>query len=121
MVLLFGSRARGDARPDSDVDLIVVWKDENPPPKRSAAVRLALGHVGFPMDLAVVTPSEFARFREWRGHVFHSAAREGIVLHAARLIGADGRGSLREPNLPEPTTWAFCSRRSKECGRFPMG
>jgi predicted nucleotidyltransferase len=83
MVLLFGSRARGNARPDSDVDLIVVWRDENPPPKRSAAVRLALGRVGFPMDLAVVTPSEFARFKEWRGHVFHSAAREGVVLHAA--------------------------------------
>ena len=83
MVLLFGSRARGDARPDSDVDLIVVWKDENPPLRRSAAVRLALGRVGLPMDLAVVTPSEFARFKEWRGHVFHSAAREGVVLHAA--------------------------------------
>ena len=83
LVLLFGSRARGDSRPDSDVDLIVVWRDENPPPKRSAAVRLALGRVGFPMDLAVVTPSEFARFREWRGHVLHSAAREGVVLHAA--------------------------------------
>ena len=83
MVLLFGSRARGDARPGSDVDLIVVWRDENPPPKRSAAVRLALGRVGFPMDLAVVTPSEFARFKEWRGHVFHSAAREGVGLHAA--------------------------------------
>ena len=83
MVLLFGSRARGDARPGSDVDLIVVWRDENPPPKRSAAVRLALGRVGFAMDLVVVTPSEFARFKEWRGHVFHSAAREGVVLHAA--------------------------------------
>ncbi len=83
LVLLFGSRARGDARPDSDVDLIVVWKDENPPPRRSAAVRLAIGRVGLPMDLAVVTPSEFARFKEWRGHVFHSAAREGVVLHAA--------------------------------------
>jgi predicted nucleotidyltransferase len=83
MVLLFGSRARGEARPESDVGLIVVWKDENPPPNRSAAVRLALGRIGFPMDLAVVTPSEFARFREWRGHVFHSAAREGVVLHAA--------------------------------------
>jgi predicted nucleotidyltransferase len=83
MVLLFGSRARGDARPDSDVDLIVVWKDENPPPRRAAAVRLALGRVGLPMDLAVVTPSEFARFKEWRGHVLHSAALEGVVLHAA--------------------------------------
>jgi uncharacterized protein len=83
MVLLFGSRARGEARPDSDVDLIVVWKDEHPPRNRSAAVRLALGHVGFPMDLAVVTPSEFEKFRGWRGHFLHSAAREGVVLHAA--------------------------------------
>jgi predicted nucleotidyltransferase len=83
MVLLFGSRARGEARPDSDVDLIVVWKDENPPHRRSATVRLALGRIGFPMDLAVVTPNEFARLKEWRGHVFHSAAREGVVLHAA--------------------------------------
>ena len=83
LVLLFGSRARGDARPDSDVDLIVVWKDENPPPRRAAAVRLAIGRVGLPMDLAVATPSEFARFKEWRGHVFHSATREGVVLHAA--------------------------------------
>ncbi len=83
MVLLFGSRARGDARPDSDIDLIVVWKDENPPFNRTAAVRLALGRVGFPMDLAVVTPDEFARFSGWRGHVFYSAAREGVVLHAA--------------------------------------
>ena len=83
MVILFGSRARGDARSGSDVDLIVVWRDENPPPKRSAAVRLALGRVGFPMDLAAVTPSEFARLEVLRGHVFHSAAREGVVLHAA--------------------------------------
>jgi uncharacterized protein len=83
LVLLFGSRARGDARPDSDVDLIVVWRDENPPTNRSAAVRLAIGRAGFPMDLAVATPSEFARYKEWRGHVFHTAAREGVVLHAA--------------------------------------
>ena len=83
MVLLFGSRARAEARPDSDVDLIVVWKDENPPPKRAAAVRRALGHVGFPLDLAVVTPTEFARLKEWQGGVFHAAAREGVVLHAA--------------------------------------
>lgn len=83
MVLLFGSRARGDSRHDSDVDLIVVWKDENPPRKRTAALRLALGPIGFPMDLAVVTPSEFAKYRDWRGHIFHTAAREGVVLHAA--------------------------------------
>lgn len=83
LVLLFGSRARGDVRPDSDVDLLVVWKDEQPPVNAAAVLRLALGPVGFPMDLAVLTPSQFATFSQWRGHFVHSAVREGMVLHAA--------------------------------------
>ena len=29
-VILFGSRARGDHRPDSDVDLLVVWDETLP-------------------------------------------------------------------------------------------
>ncbi len=32
-VILFGSRARGDARPDSDIDLLVVVDDDTPPEK----------------------------------------------------------------------------------------
>jgi predicted nucleotidyltransferase len=83
MVLLFGSRARGQAHPDSDVDLLVVWKDEALPPNPSAALRRALGPVGFPMDLAVVTPAQFTKLSGWRGHFVHAAVRDGVVLHAA--------------------------------------
>lgn len=83
LVLLFGSRATGEARLDSDADLLVVSKDEHPPANAAAVLRLALGPVGFPMDLAVLTPSQFATFRQWRGHFVHSAVREGLVLHAA--------------------------------------
>ena len=56
-LLLFGSRARGDARPDSDVDLLVVWKDENPPRERSAAVRRALR--GIPASFDIASSSSF--------------------------------------------------------------
>ena len=83
LVLMFGSRARGDARADSDVDLLVVWKDEHLPANPSAVIRCALGPVGFPMDLAVLTPSRFAELRSWRGHIVRTAAEEGVVLHAA--------------------------------------
>jgi hypothetical protein len=83
MVLLFGSHARGHVRPDSDVDLLIVWRDNAPPPNPSSVIRRALGRVGFPMDLLVVSPADFARFRQWRGHIIHIATREGVVLHAA--------------------------------------
>jgi hypothetical protein len=82
MVLLFGSHARGDVRPDSDVDMLIVWRDNAPPPNPSSAIRRALGRVGFPMDLLVVSPEDFARFRQWKGHVVYIATHEGIVLHA---------------------------------------
>ncbi len=82
-LILFGSRARGDARPNSDVDLLVVWKDESPPRERALAVRKALRGLKASFDIAVVTPSEFERYAERRAHIVGLAAREGRVLHAA--------------------------------------
>ena len=82
-VILFGSRATGEARPDSDFDLLVVWKDEDPPGNRSAAVRRALRGLSASLDIAVVPPSEFERLKGRRVHVVGLAAREGRVLYAA--------------------------------------
>ena len=45
-VVLYGSRARGDARPDSDVDLLVVLRGDYEPYaeiKRTGEIRLAVG------------------------------------------------------------------------------
>lgn len=82
-IILFGSRANGTARAESDYDLLVVWRDENPPDPRAATVRHALLDLGFPMDIAVVTPREFERFRKGRVHIAAVADREGRILHAA--------------------------------------
>jgi predicted nucleotidyltransferase len=82
-ILLYGSRAIGTARPESDYDLLIVWRDENPPAARAATVRRALLDLGAPLDIAVVTPSEFDRFRNLRVHIVAIADREGRILHAA--------------------------------------
>jgi predicted nucleotidyltransferase len=84
-ILLFGSRARGSAHVDSDYDLLIVWRDENPPAARAAAIRRALMDLGKPLDIAVVTPQEYERFRNRRAHIVAIADREGKVLHAANL------------------------------------
>jgi predicted nucleotidyltransferase len=82
-VVLFGSRARGTARPDSDVDLLVVVPTSLSRAERGAQVRLALRdfHVGF--DIIVLTPEEWSRLRTWTSTVVAQADSDGQVLHAA--------------------------------------
>jgi predicted nucleotidyltransferase len=81
MVVLFGSRARGNARPDSDVDLLIV-KDLVEP--RTAALRRAyqaLSGVGIPKDLLWYTPHEIAEWRDVSNFIATRALREGRVLY----------------------------------------
>ena len=61
-VILFGSRARGDARPGSDVDLVVVEAEPFGPgrDRRAETVRLlrALGGSGVATDILVYSRDE---------------------------------------------------------------
>ncbi len=82
-ILLYGSRATGAARSNSDYDLLIVWRDEDPPAARAATVRQALIDLGTPLDIAVVTPREYELFRNRRVHIVAIADREGRILHAA--------------------------------------
>jgi hypothetical protein len=83
-IILFGSRARGDARADSDMDLLVIFPTlPDHPWETTTAMRRAVGVIGFGKDLFV---SDAARFRQ-RAHLVGTveeiAHREGVVVHAA--------------------------------------
>ncbi len=99
-VYLFGSRARGTARPDSDFDLLVVLPDgEDPCYRRAYEPLLGLG-VG--CDVVPCTQSDFAEDAAIPGTICHAAATEGRVLYRIRE-GAGGRDAgPRETELNPP-------------------
>lgn len=80
-IVVFGSRARGDDRPDSDLDLLVVADVQGSLGKRTGAVRKYLLSLDVPIDLVVQTPAEYERFRMWQSSVAAIADREGLVLY----------------------------------------
>lgn len=85
-VILFGSRARGDARPDSDVDLLIVepaaFGPQNSRRNETARLYLALRKLAMPKDLLIYSRDEFERFKESPQHIVARARQEGVVLHA---------------------------------------
>jgi len=83
-ILLFGSRARGDSRPDSDLDLLIVKDSVEPRHRRLIPAYRALRGLGVPKDIVWYTPQEFA---DWAGVVNHlvwRALNEGHVLYEKR-------------------------------------
>jgi uncharacterized protein len=82
-IVLFGSRARGDATPDSDFDFLVVERD--PADRHAEMVRLgrALRPLGMPFDIIVVSERYAQDWEGVEGSMLHAALTEGRVLHAA--------------------------------------
>ena len=81
-VILFGSHARGEGGPDSDVDLLVVMPVDGSKREKAVEIGVALHDIRVPMDIIVTTPAEFAWRKEVVGTIERPAAREGKVLYA---------------------------------------
>jgi uncharacterized protein len=80
-LVLFGSRARGDAGPHSDFDLLIVAPSEVPRWRRTPPVYRLLAGLGVAKDLVWWTPAEVEEWRGVRSHFINRVLREGRVLY----------------------------------------
>lgn len=80
-IILFGSWARGDARPDSDVDLLVVLPHMEDKRRTTVDVLRVLNGVPVSKDVVVTTPEEIAVRGNVVGLVLQPALLEGKVIY----------------------------------------
>jgi predicted nucleotidyltransferase len=92
-ILVFGSYARGEARPGSDLDLLVVLPHVEDKRATTIAMSRALAalHLPIPSDIVVTTPADIDR-RGWvKGPVLYDALQEGVSVYenlAAQVVAA---------------------------------
>ena len=84
-VILFGSRARGDATAESDFDFIVVeagpFGAGHSRHDEEARLYRALAGCGAPKDILVYSRDDVEHWRDSLNHVLARALREGKVLY----------------------------------------
>lgn len=81
-IILFGSYARGDFGPDSDLDLLVVEDEVDSTRAETARIYRALADLAVPVDVVVVRTSYVQQYGDLVGTVVRPALREGRVLYA---------------------------------------
>ena len=113
-ILLFGSAARGEMGPNSDIDLLVVKRGVHRR-KLAAEIHTHLIGVRSAVDVVVVTPEDIERYKDSPASVIEPALREGkeiypglftaeVAEHAEDLEGSR-RGcspALRRPARADP-------------------
>jgi predicted nucleotidyltransferase len=83
-IYLFGSRARGDAREDSDYDLLIIVKERTGPGYHTERLAYdALWGLGLAKDLVIFTHEQFSRQRLVVASLPATVEREGRLLYAA--------------------------------------
>ncbi|QGP94138.1 Nucleotidyltransferase domain protein (plasmid) [Neomoorella glycerini] len=81
-IIVFGSWARGEAGPDSDVDILVIM-DCTREQKREiqAAIRKELREFRVPKDIVIASPEDINKYKDAWWTVYHPALAEGKVLY----------------------------------------
>lgn len=86
-LVVFGSRARGEARPDSDLDLLVILQGSLTPEREKLWRRrvrdLLLPLLPVDLDLLISDAATAAHWAGSRWHVLGHIHREGVPLHAS--------------------------------------
>ena len=80
-IILFGSHARGEAEPHSDLDLLIEMDPPLPARGRASHIKRLFDPYPCPMDIVVYSPEEVAYWKQAPASLVASALREGKVLY----------------------------------------
>ncbi|HEX9974875.1 MAG TPA: nucleotidyltransferase domain-containing protein [bacterium] len=83
-IIVFGSWARGENKPDSDVDLLIVMPEGIHRRRTAQMLYRNIRGVSIPFDLIIATSSDLEKHRNNIGLIYSTILAEGKEVYARR-------------------------------------
>ena len=80
-IILFGSAARGETSPDSDIDLLVVMPNGTHRRNTARFLYQYLPVIGIPYDIIVAVSNDLVEHRKDIGLIYYYALKEGKTIY----------------------------------------
>ena len=82
-IILFGSAARGEMGPDSDVDVLVVMPNGIHRRRTAQHLHIEMRGIPLPVDILVATPEDLKKHKNNIGLIYYRILEEGKEIYAA--------------------------------------
>jgi predicted nucleotidyltransferase len=82
-IILFGSAARGEMEPKSDIDLLVVMPEGVHRRRIAQLLYEKITRLGAPFDILVATPDDLQKHKDKIGLIYRTILQEGREVYAA--------------------------------------
>jgi predicted nucleotidyltransferase len=85
-IVLFGSAARGEMGPHSDIDILVIKRGKFDYGRMLTTIYSELSEIDSSVDVVLATPETVERYRDSYCLVYHPAMREGRIIYEAEAL-----------------------------------
>jgi predicted nucleotidyltransferase len=82
-IILFGSAARGDMTPNSDIDVLIVMPEGTHRRYTAQLLYRKLNGTGISFDIIVATSEDLIKYKDNIGLIYHTILEEGKEIYAA--------------------------------------
>jgi predicted nucleotidyltransferase len=84
-IYIFGSFARGEATEDSDLDLLLEFKEIQNKRGLIIQIRKALANIPCPKDILVATLKEIESYKDKNWSIYSQAIKEGKLIYDRKI------------------------------------
>jgi len=85
LIILYGSRARGNQRDGSDADLLIIKETDDRPMDRRIQVESIVSDRLIPLDMTIYTPKEFRYLFSLGSPLVEEIIKEGRVIYRRKV------------------------------------